>query len=280
VTEKTFTASAALPTVAYITSHVGQVTVTVNPNLKTAQVKVHTADSEGPLADAVNNTTISERNAGHETHLNINVPKVNGGSGSTSVVQIGGSRFSFNGGVVNTGSMTGVTISNGDIWMGGQQIVSGGRVVAQQGSVVSGGGFGSITVEVQLPANSSVDLQTTSADLNITGDLNHLNFHTVSGDIDAQGVRTLSGNTTSGDIEVDRLAVSASVSSVSGDIEVESYSGNSFSANTVSGDIELAATPAATGGVNVSTVSGDVTTRGAGHLNVRPSTVSGRVRNR
>lgn len=159
MTEKTFTASAALPTVAYITSHVGQVTVTVNPNLKTAQVKVHTADSEGPLADAVNNTTISERNAGNETHLNINVPKVNGG---TNTVQIGRSSFSFSGGgnfgVANTGTMTGVTINDDDIWIGGRQIVSGGRVVAERGSVVSGGGFGTITVEVQLPANSSVDL--------------------------------------------------------------------------------------------------------------------------
>lgn len=280
MTEKTFTASAALPTVADITSHVGQVTVTVNPHLKTAQVKVHTADTEGPFADAVNNTTITEQNAGSETRVRINVPKVNGGG--TNVVQVGRSRFSFGGnyGVINTGSMTGVTISDGDIWMGGQQIVSGGRVVAEQGAVVSGGGFGTITVEVQLPANSSIDLQTTSADLNITGDLNDLRFHTVSGDIDAQGVRTLSGNTTSGDIEVERLGVSASVSSVSGDVEVGSYSGTSFSANTVSGDIELTATPAATGAVNVSSVSGDVTTRGAGHLNVRPSTVSGRVRNR
>jgi hypothetical protein len=276
VTEKTFTASAALPAIADITSHVGQVTVTVNPMLKTAQVKVHTADTEGPLADAVNNATISEQNAGRETHVRIDVPKVNGGG--TNVVQIGGSRFSFNGGVINTGTMTGVTVSNNDIWMGGRQIVSDGRVVAERGTAVSG--FGTIAVEVQLPANSSVDLQTTSADLTVNGDLNDLRFHTVSGDIDTQGVRTLSGNTTSGDIEVERLAVSASVSSVSGDVEVGSYSGTSFSANTVSGDIELTATPAATGAVNVSSVSGNVTTRGAGHLNVRPSTVSGRVRNR
>ncbi|MFF7764246.1 DUF4097 family beta strand repeat-containing protein [Streptomyces griseorubiginosus] len=280
MTEKTFTATLDLPTVAYITSHLGEVTVTVNPNLKTAQVKVHTADTEGPLADAVNSTTISERNAGHETHLNIDVPKVNGGSGGTNVVQVGRSRFSFSGGVVNTGTMTGVTISDGDIWMGGRQIVSGGRVVAEQGSVVSGSGFGTITVELQLPANSSVDLQTTSADLTTTGDLNSLSFHTVSGDIDARSVRTLSGNTTSGDIDVQRLAVSANISSISGDIEIESYSGNSFSANTVSGDLELTATPHATGSVNVSSVSGDVTTRGAGHLNVRPNTVSGRIRNR
>lgn len=281
MTEKTFTASAALPTTAYITSHVGQVTVTVNPNLKTAQVKVHTADTEGPLAEAVSNTTITESAAGHETHVNINVPKgsLGGNSGST-VVQVGGNRFSFNGGVVNTGTMTGVTISNGDVWVGGRQVVSGGRVVAEQGAVVSGGGHGTITVEVQLPADSSVDLQTTSADLSITGGVNHLRFHTVSGDINAQGVRKLSGNSTSGDVVVRHVNESVSVSSVSGDIEIDAYSGNSFSANTVSGDLDLTATPHATGSVNVSSVSGDVTTRGAGHLAVRPSTVSGRVRNR
>ncbi|MFI6658103.1 DUF4097 family beta strand repeat-containing protein [Streptomyces sp. NPDC050523] len=280
MTEKTFTASAALPTTAYITSHVGQVTVTVNPNLKTAQVKVHTADTEGPLADAVSNTDITEYGAGHETHVNINVPKINGGNFGSTVVQVGGNRFSFNGGVVNTGTMTGVTISNGDVWMGGRQVVANGRVVAEQGAVVSGGGHGTITVEVQLPADSSVDLQTTSADLNITGGVNHLRFHTVSGDINAQGVRKLSGNSTSGDVIVRHVNESVAVSSVSGDIEIEAYSGNSFSANSVSGDLELTATPHATGSVNVSSVSGDVTTRGAGHLAVRPSTVSGRVRNR
>ncbi|MBL1086798.1 DUF4097 family beta strand repeat protein [Streptomyces actinomycinicus] len=281
MTEKTFTASAALPAVADITSHVGQVIVTVNPQLTTAQVKVHTADAEGPLADAVNNTTITEQNVGRESRLRISVPKVDGGiSGASTVVQVGGSRFSFNGGIVNTGSMTGVTMSGGDIWVGGQKIVSGGRVVAEQGAVVSGSGVGTITVEVQLPSYSSVDLTTTSADLNIAGALNELRFHTVSGDVNAQGVRVLSGNTTSGDIAARYVSESLSVSSVSGDIEVESYSGTSFSANTVSGDIELAATLSATGAVNVSSVSGDVTTRGAGHLDLRPSTVSGRVRNR
>ena len=279
MTEKTFTASAALPAVAYVTSHVGQVTVTIAPYVTTARVKVHTADTEGPLADAVSGTTITEHAAGHETQLYINVPKVDGGfGGATNVVQVGGSRFSFNGGVVNTGVMAGVTISNGDVWMGGHRIVANGRVVAEQGAVVSGSG--TITVEIQLPANSSVDLTATSADLNITGALNELRFRSVSGDINAQGVRSLSGNTTSGDITARYVSESASVSSVSGDIEVESYSGTSFSANTVSGDIELATTPAASGTVNVSSVSGDVTTRGAGHLNVRPSTVRGRVRNR
>ncbi|MFJ2007951.1 DUF4097 family beta strand repeat-containing protein [Streptomyces chartreusis] len=273
MTEQTFTASAALPTVAYINSSIGEVTVTVEPTLKTAQVKVHTDATEGPLADAVNNTTITERQAGSETFLHINVPDVD--SGSVNVVQVGGSTVRFG---TNYGSMTTNNVHEGDVWIGGQKVVSRGRVVADKGTIVSG--TGKIAIKVQLPAGSSVELHSTSADLYTTGDLNHVRFETVSGDIDVQSVRTISGQTTSGDIEVDRLAERASIASVSGDIEIEAYSGSAFDARTVSGDIDLRATPSASGAVAAVSVSGDITTRGAGRLNVMPRTQSGDVRNR
>lgn len=281
---QTFTATAAGAVWTDVISHVGTVNVTIDPTLKHAVVTVSTSDDEGPLADAVRGTTKKENKYQHLDCLTIRVPEVEG-----NVMTMGNSTFSFNGGNmvvgqnfgVVRGSVTGMTISNGDIVIGGRKVVSNGRVVAEQGTVVSGGGTGTITVDVKLPSDqSSVRLDTTSADLTVHGDLQVLDVHSVSGDIEAKGVHTLRGNTTSGDFEVDRVDARVDVNSVSGDIEIGAYNGTEFRANTVSGDIHVSATPAATGSIDANTVSGDVTTRGISNLCERVGTVSGKHRRR
>ncbi|MEU9595045.1 DUF4097 family beta strand repeat-containing protein [Streptomyces sp. NPDC048193] len=281
-TEKTFTASTAGRVFADLISKVGTVNVYVDPALKTAEITVRTTDNEGPLADAVNGATHREYDYNGTRVLEVHVPEVEGGVfGGTSVVQIGGSRFSFNGGVINTGSMTGVTISNGDVWVGGQRVVSNGRVVAEQGAVVGGSGSGTITADVKVPSLSSFRLDTTSADLTVHGgDLQVLEVRSVSGDVDATAAHTLRANMTSGDLNISRVEGRADLQSVSGDIEIGLYRGSDFRANAVSGDIEVRVHEEARGEFSASTVSGDVTTVGAEHLRPRVSTVSGRVRPR
>ena len=281
-TEKTFTASTAGRIFADLISHVGTVNVFVDPAVKTAEITIRTSDNDGPLADAVNGTTHREYDYNGTNVLEVRVPKVDGGMfGSTNVVQIGGSRFSFNGGVINTGSMTGVTISNGDVWVGGQRVVSGGRVVAEQGAVVGGSGSGTITADVKVPSLSSFRLDTTSADLTVHGgDLQILEVTSVSGDVEATGAHTLRVNSTSGDLNISRVEGRADLNSVSGDIEIGLYRGSKFRANAVSGDIDVRVHEEATGSFDAVTVSGDVTTVGAGHLNPRVSTVSGKHRRR
>lgn len=193
-----------------------------------------TGDDEGPLANAVRATTKQESTYKHLNCLTISVPAVEG-----NTMTMGNSTFRFNGGTmvvgqnfgVVRGSVTGMTISNGDVIIGGRKVVSNGRVVAEAGTVVSGGGTGTITVDVKLPSEmSSVRLETTSADLTVHWDLQVLDTHSVSGDVEARGVHTLQVNTTSGDIEVDRVDARADVTSVSGDIEIGAYNGTEFRA--------------------------------------------------
>lgn len=282
-TSQTFTATAAGAVWAAIISPVGTVNVTVDPTLKNAVVTVSTGDDEGPLADAVRGATKKESTYQHLDCLTVRVPKVQGDT------RMGDSTYSYtdghtmvrqNVGVVH-GSVTGMTIRNGDVYMGGRKIVSNGRVVAEQGTVVSGGGTGTITVDVKLPRDqSSVRLETTSADITVHGDLQVLEVHSISGDVKARGVHTLFGNTTSSDFEVDRVDARVDVDSISGDITIGAYNGTRFRAHTVSGDINISATPAADGVIDADTVSGDVTTRGTGHLDERVGTVSGKHRRR
>ncbi|MGW7268273.1 DUF4097 family beta strand repeat-containing protein [Streptomyces sp. NPDC054842] len=281
-TEKTFTASTAGRIFADLISHIGAINVFVEPTRKNAQFIIRTGDNEGPLADAVNGTTHREYDYNGTHVLEVRVPQVEGANfGSTNVVQIGGSRFSFSGGVINTGSMTGVTISNGDVWVGGQRVVSNGRVVAEQGSVVGSGSTGTITVDVHVPSLSSFRLDTTSGDLTVHGgDLQALEVKSVSGDVDATAAHTLRATLTSGDLNISRVEGRADLNSVSGDIEIGLYRGSSFRANAVSGDIDVRVHEEATGIFDVSTVSGDVTTVGATHLNPRVSTFSGKHRRR
>ncbi|MEU1308139.1 DUF4097 family beta strand repeat-containing protein [Streptomyces cinnamoneus] len=183
------------------------------------------------------------------------MPKVR--SGICTTVQFGAGSFSS---MVFTAG-TGTVVSGGDVYAGGQQIISNGRVVAEAGTVVSGpGAVGQITVDVRLPEFSSAGPETTSSGLRVRqGDPQVLDVCSLSGDVEARGVHTLRGKTTSGAIEVDSTAVTVDVSSVSGDVEIEAYGGSDFRVNTVSGDVSVGATSAATGSI-------DVTSVGTAHL--------------
>ncbi|MBL1115460.1 DUF4097 family beta strand repeat protein [Streptomyces sp. 110] len=283
-TSQTFTATAAGAIWTDIISHVGTVNVTVDRSLKHAVITVSTGDDDGPLADAVRNTTKKESRYQGLDCLTIRVPEVQG-----NVMTMGNSTFRFSGGNtvigqnfgVVSGSVTGMTISDDDVIIGGRKIVENGRVMTEQGTVVSGGGMGTITVDMKLPSDqSSLRLNTTSADLTVRGGLQVLDIHSVSGDVQADGVNTLRGDTTSGDFGVDRVEARVDVTSVSGDIEIGTYNGSEFRANTVSGDVHVTATSAATGSIDAHTVSGNVSTRGTSNLHERVSTVSGRHRSR
>ncbi|WP_327332941.1 DUF4097 family beta strand repeat-containing protein [Streptomyces anulatus] len=278
-TSQTFTATAAGAVWADIISPVGAVTVTVDPTLTHAVITVSTTDDVGPLAEAVANATHREHPYRGMECIRVDIPEPRG---ATAVG--GGSRYHFSVGRtvvaqhIGTikGSVTGMVVSNGDIVIGGRKIVSNGRVVAPEGTVVQGGGAGTINVDVRLPSDrSSVRLETASADLTVRGDLQILDVHSVSGDVLAEGVDTLRVATTSGDAEAQRVDCRVDVSTVSGDVHIGAYSGSEFRINSVSGDILVSATPAADGEMDISTVSGDITTRGTVELDERVSTALG-----
>ena len=251
----------------------GAVNVTVDPKAVYGRVRVHTAATEGAAADAVNATQFTE----HGNKLTVSVPDdIASGGNVGSVIQMGGSTFSFNGGVINTSSMTGVTISDGDVWVGGRQIVAGGRVVAEQGAAV-GGTAGTITVDVVLPAGSSLAVTTKNAQTTVRGDLEDLHFDARNGSLQAGGVKVLDAETHNGSVLVDNVDEELEASTHNGSITVGTYNGRRGSARTHNGDVAISATPAASGRLAARTHNGNIRVRGAGHLELKTSTHHGRV---
>ncbi|OLZ56088.1 DUF4097 family beta strand repeat-containing protein [Amycolatopsis keratiniphila] len=170
-----------------------------------------------------------------------------------------------------TGSMTGVTITgNGNVVVGGN--IVNGHVVNR--NVVSGGG---IQVTVRLPRTcTAVNVDTTSADVAVSGALRTIAATTLSGDV-AIGTATETAhvNTTSGDVVI-AATPDARVHTVSGDVSVISLAARAF-LGTVSGDIRVHAVGDAT--VHAESVSGDIRLAANSDVTVRSNlrTVTGRV---
>ncbi|MFI5945920.1 hypothetical protein ACIBCB_37495 [Streptomyces uncialis] len=252
----------------------GAVNVTVDPKAVYGRVRVHTTATEGAVADAVNDTKFTA----HGNTLTVSVPDdMAGGMGGTNVMQVGGSTISFNGGsVVSTGSMTGVTISGGGIWVGGQRLVAGGQVVAEQGAKV-GAGTGTITVDVILPAGSSLAVSTKNAETTVRGDLQAIRFDARNGSLQAGGVKVLEAETHNGSVLIDTVDEELEASTHNGSITVGAYNGRRGSARTHNGDVTVSATTAASGKLAARTHNGNIRVRGAGHLDLKTSTHNGRV---
>ncbi|MFJ6901866.1 DUF4097 family beta strand repeat-containing protein [Streptomyces hokutonensis] len=253
MTERTFESATSGPIVLGLSLPVGSVRVQVIENLITARVVLRTDDKTGPAADAVNRAR-SEQNG---QALGIEVPEMPNG------VIVRGNR--------------GTVIQS----VGNMSIVSG--TVRINGRVVSGGmgnmpTVSPIEVTVSLPAGSSLAVVGTSADAEVFGYVDRMEFRSVSGDLDADGVRQLTANTTSGDINVGRVTERITAHSVSGDIDVRLYDGSAATLDSTSGDIGMQATGAASGHVSAHSISGDVRLSGTRHLGVSANSVSGRVR--
>ncbi|MCF1596527.1 DUF4097 family beta strand repeat-containing protein [Streptomyces muensis] len=256
MTERVFVSETSGPIVLGISLPVGSVRVQVLDSLTAARVVLRTDDVTGPAADAVNRA----RSTQNGQAFGIEVPEM---PGNVMVQNRRGNRIVQNVGTVY-GSVTGVTIING-------RVVSGGMSGMQT--------VNPIEATVCLPPHSSLAVVSQSADAEVFGYVDRMEFRSVSGDLDADGVRELRANTTSGDIHAGRVTEQITAQSVSGDIDIDLYDGRSATLGTTSGDIEVQATNGASGHVSANSVSGDVRLSGARHLSVSANTVSGRVRN-
>ncbi|MFJ9748064.1 DUF4097 family beta strand repeat-containing protein [Streptomyces chartreusis] len=256
MTERVFVSEASGPIVLGLSLPVGSVRVQVLDSLTAARVVLRTDDATGPAADAVNRA----RSTQNGQAFGIEVPEM---PGNVMVQSRRGNRIVQNVGTVY-GSVTGVTIING-------RVVSGGMNSMQTVSPIE--------ATVCLPPHSSLAIVSQSADAEVFGYVDRMEFRSVSGDLDADGVRELRANTTSGDIHASRVTEQITAQSVSGDIDIDLYDGRNATLGTTSGDIEVQATNGASGHVSAHSVSGDVRLSGARHLSVSANTVSGRVRN-
>lgn len=224
--------------------------VEVDRSAKTASIRLHTVDREGPSVDAINRAT-----AATSAGLTVTVPETGGSGGGVTIVNTG-----------RGGSYSSVS-------------VSGSGTVIVNGQTISGNGASSgITADVTVPPGTTLRFRSKSASLQVSGPLTALDATSISGDIEAGVVGAVSIKTTSGDVDIEAVTNRIAATSISGDIEVGSYSGDSAVLACVSGDVTLSATAEARGSLAASAVSGDVRLRGARHLNPQASSVSGRVR--
>lgn len=111
---------------------------------------------------------------------------------------------------------------------------------------------------VHIPARSSIDVSTVSADITVEDVQGEQMLHTVSGDVEAQAYGS-----------------DVSAQSVSGDVDVKGNGDNAdTSANTVSGDVNIIGV---SGDVSAEAVSGDILVRDGSFERVGLNTVNGEI---
>lgn len=94
-------------------------------------------------------------------------------------------------------------------------------------------------LELRVPANARIELETVSADVVVNGSKGTVKVNTVSGDIAlALSSSEVSVQTVSGDVKLKAPSTNTRLNSVSGDLVLEGLSGG-LSLETVSGNVEL-----------------------------------------
>jgi hypothetical protein len=131
---------------------------------------------------------------------------------------------------------------------------------------------GQVRIEVRVPLDSRLRVESGSADLETTGRLADVANQSGSGDTHVSLVTGTCGiQTGSGDVQADEVGT-LNVKTGSGDVSVRTVSAGTI--RTASGDVEVRS---ATGVMEISTASGDVDVRSAGGHEVRIGTASGDV---
>ncbi len=157
-------------------------------------------------------------------------------------------------------------------------------------------------LRVSVPQNSSIDVGTVSADIDVTDVLGEQKLNTVSGDVttessagdvkaasvsgdvEVQGDKSnneTNANTVSGDVTVFRVAGEIRAESVSGDVVVDEGAFDRASLNTVNGEIIFEAELRDGGRFASETVNGDIDVEFLGDVSARIEidTFNGSIRN-
>lgn len=155
---------------------------------------------------------------------------------------------------------------------------------------------------IRIPENSSIEVATISADIDVKGVLGEMEAHAISGDVDMETfaaeveVESVSGDieiqgdgkvtatelvSVSGDISAEQLAGEVQLESVSGDVVLASGSFDEAGIETVNGDIVFQATLRKGGDIYVETINGTVDVDFIGDVSAEfeIETFNGRIRN-
>jgi DUF4097 and DUF4098 domain-containing protein YvlB len=111
-----------------------------------------------------------------------------------------------------------------------------------------------VIVRVEVPPASDVDVSTSSAHIELNGELGVTNVKTASGDITADEVHELRAKTASGDIEVGAVRRELRMHTAAGDLRCVRVDGRA-SVSSTSGDAEVGSVGA---GIDVRATSGEV----------------------
>jgi DUF4097 and DUF4098 domain-containing protein YvlB len=155
---------------------------------------------------------------------------------------------------------------------------------------------------IRVPEDSSINVGTVSADIDVTDVNGEQSLHTVSGnvtteargedvsaesvsgDVDVSGDGSdseIEANTVSGDVTIKRVAGEVVGESVSGSVEVDGGSFDRAELNTVNGEINFVGELLEDGRLSVETVNGSVDVEFVGDLSARINieTFNGGIRN-
>ncbi|MGF1342791.1 DUF4097 family beta strand repeat-containing protein [Streptomyces flavovirens] len=257
MTVRAFVSESVGPVVLGLGLPAGSVHVEVVDGLPRAEVRLWTADSSGPAAEAVNAARFTERGQ----TIAVEVPEM---PGNVMTQSVRGNRITQTIGTVH-GSVTGAVIINGRAVSGG----SGGMATVSP-----------IEAWISLPDRSSLAVVSTSADAVVDGEVDRMEFRSTSGSLRASGARTVFASTTSGDVALRRVEERITAHSVSGDLAIDLYGGQGAELSTTSGDVQVRASLTASGSLRATSVSGDVHVSGARNLHVSAHSISGDARTR
>lgn len=155
---------------------------------------------------------------------------------------------------------------------------------------------------INVPQNSSIDIGTVSADIDVIDVTGEQGLHTVSGDVNTEhtgaDIRAesvsgdveitgdhadgeVSASSVSGDVRLFRLAGDVEVESVSGDVAVEEGSFERANLETVTGELRFEGELREGGKLTIDSVNGDVDAEFSGNVSARfdIDTFNGKIRN-
>ena len=157
-------------------------------------------------------------------------------------------------------------------------------------------------LSINVPQNSSIDVGTVSADIDVIDVTGEQGLHTVSGDVNTEHTGAeiraesvsgdvevtgdhadgeVSASSVSGDVRLIRLAGDVEAESVSGDVAVEGGSFDRVSLETVTGELDFIGELREGGKLTIDSVNGDVDVEFSGKVSARfdIDTFNGKIRN-
>lgn len=250
------------PVLAEITGRDGLVTVTVNPAVQVASVRVFTRDgADSPAAEAARNTRIRQ----DADRLVVTIPHVDQKSGR----QFGSTTMSFSDGSVHiSGAHNGgnVGVFNGGVFNNNNNVQN----------ITSG-----VEVHVTLPAGSGVQYSGENGSLHAFGIVAAIKSETTNGSIKAEVVGRIEAEATNGSVKVDTVTEWIDAKTSNGSVKVEKYEGRAARIRAGNGSVNFTVGSSASGKIDIKTGNGSVKLYGVrdrGDLDVRASAGNGTVK--